>query len=325
MSIKKILGIGCLLLGAIVSEVAMAQGGSFPVRPMRFFVPYAPGGVGDLTARIVAQKMSEHLGQPVVIENRPGAGMVIGTSAVAKAEPDGYTMGLTGNGHTLAHSLFKSLPYDISKDFAHVSTIGFFDLAIFVSPKSNFRTLEDLINHAKANPGKVNIGSISIGSTQHLAAELFKSMSGIDATVVPFRSSADVIAAAIGQTVDASVEILAPLMGQIRGDLVRPLAVTSKSRFASFPNIPTVSERAVPGYEAASWNGVSVPAGTPEGPIQRLNEAVNHALAQPDVKARMLELGVSSRGSSSIAMRDLINADIAKWKAVIDRSNIPRQ
>ena len=252
MTVRNILGAACVLIACVSSATAVAQGTSFPVRPMRFFVPYAPGGVGDLSARIVAQKMSEYLGQPVVIENRPGAGMVIGTSAVAKAEPDGYTMGLTGNGHTLAHSLFKSLPYDISKDFAHVSTIGFFDLAIVVSPKSGFRTLEDLINHAKANPGKVNLGSINVGSTQHLAAELFKSMAGIDATVVPFRSSADVIAAAIGQTVDASVEILAPLMGQIRGDLVRPLAVTSKERFASFPNVPTVSERAVPGYEAAS-------------------------------------------------------------------------
>lgn len=313
------------LFGAAFAQSALAQTTGFPNRPMRFFVPYAPGGVGDLTARIVAQKMSEHLGQAVVIENRPGAGMVIGTSAVAKAEPDGYTMGLTGNGHTLAHSLFKSLPYDISKDFSHVSTIGFFDLAIFVSPKSPHRSIEDLIAHARANPGKVNVGSISIGSTQHLAAELFRSMAGIEATVVPFRSSADVIAATIGQTVDASVEILAPLMGQIKGDLVRALAVTSQSRFASFPNIPTVSERAVPGYEAASWNGVSVPSGTPEGPIARLNAAVNHALAQPDVKTRMLELGVTSRGSSSGEMRELIAADIAKWKAVIDRANIPRQ
>ena len=311
------------VFAALIGSAAWAQ--NFPTKPLRFLVPYAPGGVGDLTARLVAQKMAENLGQPVVIENRPGAGMVTGTDLVAKGEPDGYTMGLTGNGHTLAHSMFKSLPYDIGKDFAHVSTIGFFDLALFVHPSSDISNIQELIRYAKANPGKVNIASISLGSTQHLAAELFKSMAGIEATVIPYRSSADVLAAIYSQTVNVAVEILAPMLGQIKSNSVRPLAVTSNSRFVGLPNVPTVIESGLPGYEAASWNGVSVPARTPPAIVNRLNAAIVFALNTPAVKARMLELGVSSRSSTPQEMRDLIASDILKWKTVIENAKIERQ
>jgi len=310
-------------LVALIGGTAWAQ--NFPTKPVRFLVPYAPGGVGDLTARLVAQKMSENLGQPVVIENRPGAGMVTGTDLVAKAEPDGYTIGLTGNGHTLAQTLFKSLPYDISKDFTHVSTIGFFDLAFFVHPSSDINNVQALIRYAKANPGKVNIASISLGSTQHLAAELFKSMAGIEATVIPYRSSADVLTAVYSQTVTVAVEIIAPVLGQIRSNSVKPLAVTSSARFVGLPNVPTVIESGLPGYEAASWNGVSVPARTPTAVVNRLNAAVVFAVNTPAVKAKMLEMGVSSKSSSPQEMRDLITSDVGKWKAVIESAKIERQ
>jgi len=313
--------LGCV--ATLIGTATWAQ--NFPSKPLRFLVPYAPGGVGDLTARLVAQKMAENLGQPVVIENRPGAGMVTGTDLVAKAEPDGYTMGLTGNGHTLAHSLFKSLPYDISKDFTHVSTIGFFDLALFVHPSSEINNVQELIRYAKANPGKVNIASISLGSTQHLAAELFKSMAGIEATVIPYRSSADVMAAVYSQSVNVAVEILAPVLGQIRSNSVKPLAVTSSARFVGLPNVPTVIESGLPGYEAASWNGVSVPSRTPPAIVNRLNAAMVYALSTPAVKAKMLEMGVSSRSSTPQEMRDLIDSDIVKWKAVIESAKIERQ
>jgi tripartite-type tricarboxylate transporter receptor subunit TctC len=313
--------LGCV--ATLIGTATWAQ--NFPSKPLRFLVPYAPGGVGDLTARLVAQKMAENLGQPVVIENRPGAGMVTGTDLVAKAEPDGYTMGLTGNGHTLAHSLFKSLPYDISKDFTHVSTIGFFDLALFVHPSSEINNVQGLIRYAKANPGKVNIASISLGSTQHLAAELFKSMAGIEATVIPYRSSADVMAAVYSQSVNVAVEILAPVLGQIRSNSVKPLAVTSSARFVGLPNVPTVIESGLPGYEAASWNGVSVPSRTPPAIVNRLNAAMVYALSTPAVKAKMLEMGVSSRSSTPQEMRDLIDSDIVKWKAVIESAKIERQ
>ena len=307
----------------ILCGALMAQG--FPNKPIKFIVPYAPGGVGDLTARMVAQKMSENLGQPVVVDNRPGAGMVAGTDAGAKAEPDGYTMVLTGNGHTLTYSLFKSLPFDITKDFAHVSSIGFFDLVLFTHPSSGINSVQDLIRLAKSNPGKVNIGTISIGSTQNLAGELFKSMAGIDAAVIPYKATADVITAVASQSIPVGVEIMAPMMGPLKGGTVKALAISSNKRFAMFPNVPTVIESGLPGYEASSWNGISVPARTPAAVVERLNKAVQFALNAPDTKAKMLEMGVDSRGSTPEEMRDLILSDIKKWRAVIDRANIVRQ
>jgi len=315
--------ISAVLLGVFFCGALCAQ--NYPNRPIKFIVPYAPGGVGDLTARIVAQRMSENLGQPVVIDNRPGAGMIAGTEAGAKAEPDGYTMVLTGNGHTLTYSLFKSLPFDITKDFVHVSSIGFFDLVLFTHPASGINSVQDLIRLAKANPGKVNIGTISIGSTQNLAGELFKSMAGIDAAVIPYKATADVITAVASQSIQVGVEIMAPMMGPLKGTTVKAIATTSNKRFAGFPNIPTVIESGLPGYEASSWNGISVPARTPAAVVERLNKAIQFALNSPETKAKMLEMGVDSRGSTPDEMRDLMASDIKKWRAVIDRANIARQ
>jgi tripartite-type tricarboxylate transporter receptor subunit TctC len=308
---------------SFVCNAVFAQG--YPNKPIKFIVPYAPGGVGDLTARIVAQKMSENLGQPVVIDNRPGAGMIAGTEVGAKAEPDGYTMVLTGNGHTLTYSLFKTLPFDITKDFTHVSSIGFFDLVLFTHPNSGINSVQDLIRLAKANPGKVNIGTINIGSTQNLAGELFKSMAGIDAAVIPYKATADVITAVASQSIQVGVEIMAPMMGPIKGGTVKTIATTSNKRFAAFPNVPTVIESGLPGYEASSWNGISVPARTPAAVVERLNKAILFALNSTETKTKMLEMGVDSRGSTPDEMRDLILSDIKKWRMVIDRANIARQ
>jgi hypothetical protein len=221
--------------------------------------------------------------------------------------------------------LFKSLPFDITKDFAHVSSIGFFDLVLFTHPSSGINTVQDLIRFAKSNPGKVNIGTISIGSTQNLAGELFKSMAGIDAAVIPYKATADVITAVASQSITVGVEIMAPMMGPLKGGTVKALAISSNKRFAMFPNIPTAIESGLPGYEASSWNGISVPVKTPAAVVERLNKAVQFALNAPEIKAKMLEMGVDSRGSSPEEMRDLILSDIKKWRAVIDRANIARQ
>lgn len=302
-----------------------AQAQAYPAKPIRFFVPYAPGGVGDITARLVAQKMSESMGQQVVIENRPGAGLIVATEAAAKADPDGYTITLTGNGSALSVSLFKSLPFDVLNDFVHISTIGHFDLAMLAATDSKFTSVAEVIAFAKANPGKLNIGTINIGSTQHLAAELFKAMAGIEAQTVPFKASAAVVTALRSNDVQVAFEILAPVIGQIRSNTLKPLAVTSNRRFVGLPGTPTLAESGVAGYQASSWNGISITARAPQPVVARLNREVVAAIALPDLRQKMLDLGVEARSSTPEQMRELMASEIAKWKSVIERARIPRQ
>lgn len=288
-------------------------------------MPYAPGGVGDLTARMVAQKMGESLGQQVVIENRPSAGLIAATEAAAKAEPDGYTITMTGNGSALSVSLFNKLPFDLMADFTHVSTMGFFDLAIIADASSKYQTVADVIAAAKANPGKLNIGTISIGTTQHLAAELFKSMAAVDVQVVPFKASSAVITAVRGKDVDLGVEILAPILPQLKAGTLRAIAVASPTRFSALPTVPTVAESGLPGYEASSWNGISVAVKTPRAIVDRLNKAIVDAVETPEMRQRMQEMGVQAKASTPEEMRALLAADITKWKAVVERAKIARQ
>jgi tripartite-type tricarboxylate transporter receptor subunit TctC len=310
-----------ILAGAALS--AQAQG--YPTRPVRILVPFAAGGVADITARVLSQKMSETLGQQVLVENRPSAGGIVASEAVAKAEPDGYTLLFITNGNAVSVSLFKSLPYDTVNDFAPVSTVGFFDLVLAVDSASKIGSVRELIAVAKANPSKFNIGTINPGSTQNLAAELFKSMAGLDAQVVPFKATPAVIVALKANDVQAAFEFLTPVLPQIKGGTLRALAVTSAKRFPGLPDVPTVAESGVPGYQASSWNGVAAPAKTPKIVIERLNREVNTALADPGVHKRLSELGVDVRPGTPEALRDLLVSEIAKWKAVIERARIPKQ
>jgi len=281
--------------------------------------------VADITARVLSQKMSESMGQQVIVENRPSAGGIIASEAVAKAEPDGYTLLFITNGNAVSASLFKSLPYDTVNDFATVSTVGFFDLVMVVNSDSKIGSVGELIAFSKANPNKLNIGTINIGSTQNLAAELFKSMSGIDAQVVPFKATPAVITALKSNDVAVAFEILAPVLAQIKGGALKALAVTSDKRFAELPNVPTVAESGVRGYQAASWNGVAAPGRTPRAIVDRLNREINAALASSDVKLRLQGLGIDARGSTPEALRELLVSEIAKWKAVIERAKIEKQ
>ena len=292
---------------------------------MKIVVPFAAGGVADITARVLSQKMSESMGQQVIVENRPSAGGIIASEAVAKAEPDGYTLLFITNGNAVSASLFKSLPYDTVNDFATVSTVGFFDLVMVVNSDSKIGSVGELIAFSKANPNKLNIGTINIGSTQNLAAELFKSMSGIDAQVVPFKATPAVITALKSNDVAVAFEILAPVLAQIKGGALKALAVTSEKRFAELPNVPTVAESGVRGYQAASWNGVAAPGRTPRAIVDRLNREINAALASSDVKLRLQGLGIDARGSTPEGLRELLVSEIAKWKAVIERAKIEKQ
>jgi tripartite-type tricarboxylate transporter receptor subunit TctC len=319
----KLLSWICAAALSVAAMSTLAQG--YPGRPVMIVVPFAAGGVADITARVLSQKMSETMAQQVLVENRPSAGGIVASEAVAKAEPDGYTLLFITNGNAVSASLFKSLPYDTVNDFAPISTVGFFDLVLVVDSISKIGSVRDLIAAARTNPNKFNIGTINIGSTQNLAAELFKSMSGIDAQVVPFKATPAVILALKGGDVQVAFEILAPVMAQIRGGALKPLAVTSEKRFPGLSEVPTVAEGGVPGYQASSWNGVAAPAKTPKPVIDRLNREVGDAVAAPEVRNRLQELGVDARAGTPEALGALLAAEIVKWRAVIERARIEKQ
>jgi tripartite-type tricarboxylate transporter receptor subunit TctC len=304
-------------------HVAVAQ--AFPSKAIRLVVPFGAGGVADLTARTVAQKLSESLGQPVLVDNRPGAGGVVAGDLVAKADPDGHTLLLMSNGTAVSAGLFKSLPFDTLRDFAPVSTLGFFDIAIITQADSKFKTLGDLLTYARANPGKLNLGSINIGSTQNLAAELFKSSAGVDMQIVPFNGSPAVINALRGGQVDAAVEILAPVLPQINAKALRALAVTGAKRAAVLPDVPTAKESGVPNFEAASWNAIAAPAKTPKSVIARLNKEITAALNSPDVKKRLADQNVAAQASTPEQTAELLASEVKRWGEVIVRAKVPLQ
>jgi tripartite-type tricarboxylate transporter receptor subunit TctC len=312
-----------LMAAMLLGSVATAQ--TFPSKTVRIVVPFGAGGVADLTARTVAQKLSESLGQAVVIENKPGAGGVSAGDVVAKAEPDGHTLLLMSNGTAVSASMFKSLPFDTLRDFAQVSTMGFFDIAIITQADSKFRTLGELLAYAKAHPGKLNLGSINIGSTQNLAAELFKTSSGADVQIVPFNGTPAVVTALRGGQIDAAVEILGPILPQIKANALRALAVTGDKRAAVLPDVPTAKESGLPTFVASSWNALAAPAKTPKSVIARLNKDIAAALNSPDVKAKLYNLNVEARASSPEQAAELLASETRRWGEVISRARIPTQ
>jgi tripartite-type tricarboxylate transporter receptor subunit TctC len=316
----------CRLAGAALlafGAAAAAQG--YPTQPIRILLPYGTGGVADITARVVAQKLSQSLGQQVIIDNRPSAGQIVATEAVMKAAPDGYTLLWFNQGHAVSVSLFNSLPYDPAKDLLPISTVGFFGMALLVDSKSPYKSVGDLIAAAKANRGKLNVGTTSPGGTQYIAAELFKSMAGLDFQTVPFKTTPLIIASLKGNDLQAMVEILAPMMPHIKSGNLRALAVTFDHRFAGLPEVPTLAEAGVPGYEASAWNGVAAPLKTPKPVIERLNREINAAVAAPEVKQRLQDLGVDAKGSTPEALHALLVSETAKWKKVVEEAKIPKQ
>lgn len=317
---------GALLTAVAFSISANAQtAATFPSKPLKIVVPFGAGGIADLTARTVGTKMAEILGQPVVIENKPGAGGIAAGDIVAKSEPDGTTMLLMSNATAVSENLFKTMPFDTSKDFAPVTTLGFFDIALITKADSPYKTMAELLAFAKANPGKLNIGTINIGSTQNLAAELFKSTAAINVQIVPFNGTPAVVTALRGGQIDAAVEILGPVKTQIDAKAINALAVMGLKRSPSLPNIPTAKESGVANMNAASWNALAVAAKTPKDIVAKLHNAAEKALASPDVKKRLADLGVEAGASSPEVLGELLNAEIKRWGEVIARANIPKQ
>jgi tripartite-type tricarboxylate transporter receptor subunit TctC len=295
---------------------------TWPTRPIALIVPFAPAGIADITARTVAQAMARELGQPIVVDDRPGAGSVVASSAVARAAPDGYTLLLMSNANAVSTALFRKLPFDIVKAFAPITTLGFFDLGVFVASDSRFRSLKDVVAYASANPGRLTIGSISVGSTQHLAAELFKTKAGVDALIVPYKGTPAVLTALRTSEVDVAFEILGPMLPQLSAKAIQVLAVTSDRRYAALPQVPTVMEAGVPDYAVASWNALAAPAGTPPAVIARLNRAAAEALAKPAVQQRLQELGVRTRSGSPEELASLLASEIERWGQVIRAAKI---
>jgi tripartite-type tricarboxylate transporter receptor subunit TctC len=323
VELSKVLSWAATLALAVGATTATAQG--YPTKPVRIVVPFGPGGVADISARAVAQKMGESMGQQVIVENKPSAGGILASETVAKAEPDGYTLLFITNGNSVSESLFKSLPYNSVKDFAPVSTVGFFDFVFVVKNDSDIKSMGDLLARMRANPGKLNIGTINPGSGQHLSAELFKSMSGVDAQIITYKSTPEVITAVISGQVQVGLDIVAPVMAQVKGGTLRMIAVSSKQRSPILPDVPTAAESGVPGYESESWNGVAAPVKTSPAIVERLNKEVRAAVASPDVKKRLQDLGIDARAGTPEQLRERLVADIAKWRAVIEKANIPRQ
>jgi len=315
--------LAALVILAAVSTTASAQ--SYPTKPIRFLVPFGPGGVGDITARVVAQKIGASLGQQIVVDNRPGAGGIVASELVAKSAPDGYTLLLLNNAHAVSMSLFKSLPYDTLRDFAPVSSISTFSAVLLVNPDSPIKSVKDLISTAKASPGKLNAGTIQIGATQHLSSELFKSMAGLDWVHVPYTNTGLLLTGLRGNGIQVAFEFIAPVVGMVKAGQFRALAVSTRTRFAGLPDVPTVHEAGVPGYEVMSWNGIAAPAGTPKAGIDRLNRAITEALAMPDVKQRFQELAVDARPDTPEGFRKLVASEIVKWGKVIETARIPKQ
>lgn len=314
-----------LWLACLAALALPIQAQPLSSRAIKIIVPFGPGGVADLTARSVAQKMSDNMGQPVVIENKPGAGGVGAGDAVAKAEPDGHTLLLISNGTAVSAGLFKSLPFDTLKDFAPISTLGFFDIALVVPQNSPHKTLADLLAFARANPGKLNIGSINIGSTQNLSAELFRSVANIQWQIVPFNGTPAVMTALRGGQIDAAVEILSPMLPQINANEVRALAVFGDKRSSVLKDVPTAAQSGLAGFNAASWNGLAAPGKTPKDIVARLNREVKAALESPEVKKRLLDLNIDASYSTPEQLSALLATEIRRWSEVIVRAKIPTQ
>ncbi|MGU3629393.1 Bug family tripartite tricarboxylate transporter substrate binding protein [Comamonas sp. C24C] len=304
---------------------ATAQAEGLSNRPIRIVVPFGAGGVADVTARVVAQQLSTQLGQPVVIDNKPSAGGIVAADTVAKSAPDGHTLFLMSNGSAVTVNLFNNLPFDMVKDLTPISTLGYFDIGVITDAKSPFKNLGELVSYAKANPGKLNLGSINVGSTQHLAAELFKTTAGIDAQIVPFNGTPAVVTALRGKQIDAAVEILTPIMGQINSKAVNLLAVTGEKRSPLLPNVPTAQESGVKGFVASSWNALAAPSKTPAPVIARLNKEINAAVNNPEVAKKLRELNVQAQASTPEQTAKLLQSEIKRWGDVITTAKIPKQ
>ena len=289
----------------------------YPSRPVKIIVPFAVGGPADVYARFLGARLQETMGQPFVIENRPGAGSVTGTDAAAKTAPDGYTLLLMSNAHTVNETLIPNKPYALLRDFVPVAPINYSDLMLVVNPAVAVNSLPELIALAKAQPGKLNYASSGPGTPYHMAGELFKSMAGLDIVHVPYKESSAARTGVLGGQVEMMFDAVTTMNEQAKAGKVRALATSGKTRSAVTPNVPTVAEAGVPGYEAVIWLGVLAPKGTPPAIVNRLNAELTKIVTRPDVRAEWAKQGATGMAMPPDEFGRYVGDDIAKWEKVI--------
>lgn len=304
----------------LASTPALAQ--TWPVKPVKIIVPFAAGGPADVYARFLSQRLQDALGQPFVVDDRPGAGSVIGTEAVAKAAPDGYTLLLMSNTHTVNETLVPTKPFQLMRDFVAVAPINYSDLVLVANPALAASTVGALIAQAKTQPGRINYASSGTGTPYHMAGELFKSMAGIYLVHIPYRGSSGARTDVIGGQVDVMFDAVTTMAEQVRAGKVKALATTGRRRSAVLPDVPTMSEAGVPGYEATIWLGLMAPKGTPKAVVDRLNAEVSKIVEQPEVRQLWSKQGASPLVMSPEVFDKYVRDDIDKWARVIKTARI---
>jgi tripartite-type tricarboxylate transporter receptor subunit TctC len=312
-----------LLGAAAVMPWRAAQGqDAYPLRPIRVIVPFGPGGLADISMRLAAQKLGERLGQPMVVDNRPGAGGVVAANAILSAPRDGYTLIMFTNGTTIAKTLYKQ-SYDYESDFVPISTLAYFDLILLVNKDSPVRNLSDLL--AEGRKRRLTLGTINPGSTQNLSAELFRSVSGVQADIVPYKSTPEVLTALLRGELDAAFESYAALKGAVDAGQVRVVAATGRERSPWLPQVPTVREAGLPAYEVTGWNALYAARGTPQRAIDLLQQRMQEVMRLPDVRERLVALGTEPRASTPAELAAIFHRDAESWARVIRDAGIKPQ
>ena len=316
----------------IASSVAMtatmavpAWAQTYPERPIHITLGFAAGGNADVIARLIGNEMARKLGQPLVVDAQPGAGGTLAAGNVARSKPDGYNLLLATGGHAVAGALYSKLPYRTVESFEMVSTITFFPFLLVVRADSRYRNLQDVLSDAKAKPGAVAFGSAGVGSTHHLAGELLGIMTKVELLHVPYRGDSASTTALLGEEVPMTVAPPTAVLQHIKAGKLRAIAVSSAQRWAQMPDLPTIAEQGVAGYDVRSWAGVMAPAGTPRAVIDRLSAEVAQAIKQPNVRASLEEMGGEVRSSSPEEMKTMVAAELARWTRLVAERNIPRE
>jgi tripartite-type tricarboxylate transporter receptor subunit TctC len=311
---------------AVALSVTPAAAQEYPVRPIRLVVSFGPGGGADIVGRILGQSLQDKLGQPVVIENKPGAAGTLGNEVVARAEKDGYTLGIMTAGQIIAAVMNKSMRYDTATAFEPISMVATASLIIVTRPDFPANNVKELIAAAKADPGKINVASPGFGATQHMAGELFKQTAGINMTSVQFRTSPEAITAVLGKQVDVLFDTVLAVLGQIQSGQLKALAVTGKDRFPVVPNVPSAIESGLaPGYDVTTWYGFFAPRGTPREIVAKLNTALNAAIKEDAVRDKLSKAGVTVQGSSPEEFGRFMAAELARWNKVREAAGIEKQ
>ncbi|VCU71687.1 Tripartite tricarboxylate transporter family receptor [Pigmentiphaga humi] len=315
-----------LAAGAALAVVCLpAKSEQFPDRPIKIYQGFAAGGNADAIARVVGTEMAKTLGQPFVVEAQAGAGGTIAATTVARARPDGYTLLLATGGHAVAGALYSKLNYQTVDDFQMVSTLTFFPFLLVVRADSSYQSLADVLKAARADPSAISYGTAGIGSTHHLAGELLVKMSKASMLHVPYRGDAASLTALLSGDVPLVIAPPTAVMANIKAGKLRALAVSGAQRWSLMPEVPTIAEQGVPGYDVTSWAGLMAPAGTPHAVVNRLREAALKALQVPEVRARLADMGGEVRGSTPEEMTSMVSAELKKWVAIVNEANIPKQ